>query len=241
MQNPQEEIDLWELLKRGIKLFKRRVVIISLFGMGGFFYSIADFFIHPLKYKSFYRKEFLASSPVIRDEVLSDIINRIPEQLAQKNASVSYFPELRKIKAKLEANAKKETRLNLTVETYEKENIRSVLSAIEAYADSIKEVNDMFLSYVAQKTELLNDLRHQASLCDSLKKDPMNCILLAQKKRETEKELKSIKKITFLSLHSDFVFVPNKREGVLSVLGWSFLGLVIGFFAAAAIDFRNKK
>lgn len=241
MENSSEEIDLWELLQKGFALFRERIKIVLMFFLLGLSYSISNFFIYPNKYRSFYKKDFIADSPIMPDEILADIINAIPDHIEQQSQTVSYFPHLKRLKAKPEANSKKETRLKVIIETFSKEAIDSVLMALENYIDAIDELDTKYQLLISQKKSVLKDLEDKIAACDSLKHDPINCNIMLEKKLSLEMELKSIKKIRFVPIHTDFIFVKNTRERVLNIIGWNFLGVVLGFLAAAVVNLTTKK
>lgn len=241
MKNNSEEIDLWELLQEGFTLFRKRIGIVSTFFLLGLFYSMIDFFVHPNKYKSFYKKDFIASSPMVSDEVLADIINAIPDHIRQQSKTVSHFPELKRLKAKPETNSRKETRLKLTIETFSKDAIDTVLMALENYIDVIDELDIKYRSLISQKKLVLKDLEDKIAAYDTLKNDPINCNMMLEKKLTLEAELKILKKIRFVPINTDFILVGNTRAIVLNILGWSFLGIVIGFLAAVVVNFTTKK
>src|SRR5436853_7680324 len=94
------EIDLWELVSAGFNFFKRKRKIILIFFLAGLLYGIAEFFLYPLDYKSYYKKEYSAESSVVSNEALSDIINALPCKLER-------FPEFRNIKGAFLVNVMK--------------------------------------------------------------------------------------------------------------------------------------
>lgn len=236
MEDSNSEIDLWELLGKGISLFKKRKGLILLFFLLGLLFGLSNFLTHPLEYKSYYKKEFIAQSSAASDEILYDIINGLPPAL--KSA-----PEFRSLKGKVEADANKQTRLKVMLEVFEKKDADSILNSIASYVDSIKSLKEKYDLEKKQDIQLLSVLRKKIAECDSAKKgsDYINCIQLIEKKQNIEKELTLNKIINFIEINPDYVLESNTRACVLNMLGWSFLGVVIGFIIAGIMNFIQRK
>src|SRR3990172_4492195 len=160
--NSDTEIDLWQLLIKGYRFFKNRKGVIVLFFFLGIIYSLSKFITEPLEYKSYYKKEFIAQSSVTSDEILSDIINGLslfPEKI----------PSLRNIKGKLLANSNKETRLQVIIESFEKENIDSILTELELHLNSIENFKAKFDYDKQQHLLLLLELNKRIAEHDTTK------------------------------------------------------------------------
>lgn len=237
----ETEIDLWQLLANGWKFFKRRAGIILSFFLIGLLYSISNFFTQPDDYRSFYRQEFIAHSSVTTDAILSDIINAIPVNVM--NTPDSAFPEFRTIKAKLEANRNKETRLKLILETFDTAGVHSLLGAVGSRVGSIDVLKKDHDFTTLQYKKLLKEITKQLSGNDSAKVSSgnPNSIDLMEKKQGVEKLLAGNTIIAFLPINDRPVAVSNSRAGVLNVLGWTFLGLVLGAAVAGLLDLLNRK
>jgi len=207
--NSDTEIDLWQLLIKGYRFFKNRKGVIVLFFFLGIIYSLSKFITEPLEYKSYYKKEFIAQSSVTSDEILSDIINGLslfPEKI----------PSLRNIKGKLLANSNKETRLQVIIESFEKENIDSILTELELHLNSIENFKAKF-DYDKQQ--------HDTTKNNSVRSEFLE---LTEKKQSVEKELQFAKIVEFTEINPDCVYISNNRTIILNVLGFAFLGLIIG-------------
>ncbi len=236
MENDSNEIDLWQLLLNGFKFFKRRKWIILSFFLFGLLFSVSNFFIHPLEYKSFYKKGFIAQSSVVSNEILYDIINGLPLEL--NNA-----PEFKSLKGKLEANNNKETRLKVTIEVFGERDIDSIIRSITTYIDSIKILSEKFELTKKQNMQLLSIVSRKIAECDNANKNSeyINCIELIEKKQSVEKELSLNKIINFIEINPDYVFISNTRHGILNISGYSLLGIIIGFIAGFMLDIVKRK
>lgn len=230
------EIDLWELISDGIKFFRKKRKIILIFFLAGILFSISNFFIHPLQYKDYYKKEFIAQSSVASNEILFDIINGLPDNL--KNS-----PDFRNLKGTMLANINKETRLKVTIEVYEPNDIDSILKSITAYVDSINSLREKFEMSRLQSRKLLLLLNQKIGECDSSKKITRysDCLDLIQRKQNIEKDLALNRIVSFVVINPDYVFESNRGAGFLNVFGFGFLGIVIGFIAAYLSEFISRK
>ena len=237
----ETEIDLWELLLNGYRFFKRKIKIILTFLLIGLLFGIGSFFTHPLEYKSFYRKEFIAQSSVTTNEILSDIINAVPVNI--KNEKENSFPEFRNIKWKTEANNNKETRLKITIEAFTPESIDSLLKSLTIYINSIEAFSKKFNLQQQQQRKLLTVLNKQIAEADTTTKNTkrFNPIELVEKKQKIEKDLALNKIVDFIPVYPDCISISNRRAGILNVLGYSFLGLVLGAIIAWLLDFFNHE
>ena len=226
------EIDLWQLALDGLKFFRKKKAIILFFFFLGVVFSISNFFTHPLQYKSFYKKDFIAESSVASNEILYDIINGIPPKFANT-------PTFRSLKGTLAVN-----RLKVTIEVFDKKDVGLLLNSITSYVDSIKSLRERFELTKKQDIYLLSLLKEKIARSDSAKNNSEyeNQIELVEKKQGVEKKLALNKIITFIELNPDYIFINNRREGILNVLGYSFLGIVAGFIAAIFTpDLINSK
>lgn len=237
----ETEIDLWELLANGYLFFKRKIKIILFFLVMGLLFSISNFFTCPHKYKPFYKREFIAQSSVTTNEILSDIINAIP--VNTKNEKESSFPEFRNIKGETEANTNKETRLKVTIEVFSPLSIDSVLNALTMYINSIEILSKKFNFQQQQKRQLLSVVNKQIAETDTAANDTKHFshIELFEKKQNIEKDLSLSKIVNFIPVNTDCILISNTRVGILNVLGYSFLGLVLGVIIAWLFDFFNPK
>jgi len=234
--NSDTEIDLWQLLIKGYHFFKKRKGVIVLFFFLGIIYSLSKFFTHPLEYKSYYKKEFIAQSSVTSDEILSDIIN-----------GLSLFPEkitsLRNIKGKLAANSNKETRLQVIIESFEKENIDSILTELELHLNSIENLKAKLDYDKQQRLQLLLELNKRIAEHDTTKNNSVRSefLELTEKKQSVEKELQFAKIVEFTEINPDCVYVSNNRTIILNVLGFGFLGLIIGLIIGFIMNIATQR
>jgi hypothetical protein len=245
MEANHSEVDLWELIGKGYQLFKKRAGVILLCFFLGLLFSISNFLLHPLEYKSFYKKEFIAQSSAASNDVLYDIINAIPQNIANKNGASKEvsFPEFKNIKAKLDENKNKETRLKLTIEAFEPAHIDSILHALTTYIHSLESLRENFDLQQKQQRQVLAVSEKQISAMDSAmnKTTNANYAEVFQLKLNAEKELSLNKIINFIPLNPDSILISTTRVCVLNVLGWSFLGLVIGFIVAGGMNLVQRK
>ena len=230
------EIDLWELILIGLGFFKKNKPIIISFFLLGLLFSISNFFTHPLEFKPFYKKDFIVASSITSSDILCDIINGIPPALTN-------LPKFRNLKGKVLMNNNKETRIDFTMELYEKKDADSLLHSITTYVDSIDSLREKFELGKKQKQQLLSLVKRKIAECDSSKKQTgySEYLELIEKKQAIEKELTLDKIVDFIEVNPDFVFIKNIRSGILNILGYSFLGLVIGFFTAYFVPFIKKE
>ena len=225
------EIDLWQLLLNGFKFFRKKMVIILSFFFLGLLFSVSNFFIHPFEYKSYYKKEFIAQSSVASNEILYDIVNGLPVNL-------NNTPKFRSIKGNLSVN-----RLKINIEVFAPKDFDSIIVSITSYFNSIKNLREKFDLSNKQNQQLLSLLNRKIAACDSTKTHEkyMNSIKLIEKKQQVEKELSLNKIIEFIEINPDYVFMNNTRAGVLNILGYSFLGMIIGFIFAFLLDVVKRK
>jgi hypothetical protein len=236
--NKETEIDLWELFAKGWVFFKRRIKIILSFLLIGLVYGISNFFTHPLDYRSFFRQEFIAQSSVTTDEILSDIINAIPVDV--KNETNANFPEFRDIKGKLLANKNKETRLEVVIEVFDSTTVDTVLKAIGSRVSSVSSLKEKYDLTNKQLHQLLSEVSKQLAQPDS-SKTRSNRIVLLEKKQSVEKQLTENNIVEFIPVNKQPVPFSNTREGVLNLLGYSFLGLILGAVIGWMLDLLNRK
>ena len=221
INDPESEIDLWQLLIKAANFFKKNKGLIGLFFFLGILFSLSKFIFSPLEYRSYFKKEFVAESPVTTVEVLSDIIN-----------GSSLFPEkihdLRNIKGKLAKNAKGENRLQVTIESFEKENIDSILDKLTQQVNAIKDLKEKYDFNKGQLTDL-----HSAIEIQIAKQDSTHVSLeLMEKKQQVEKDLKFLKIVQFTATSADIIYCSNNRTIILNILGFGFLGIVVGAILA---------
>jgi len=230
------EIDLWELISDGIKFSRKNRKVILIFFLVGVLFSISNFFIHPFQYKAYYKKEFIAQSSVASNEILFDVINGLPANLRNS-------PDFRSLKGTMLANINKETRLKVTIEVYEPKDIDSILESVTAYVDSISSLREKFEMARAQSRKLLSVLNQKIAECDSSKKQTRfsDCLDLIQRKQNIEKDLALNRIVNFVEINPEFVFESNRKAGLLNILGFSFLGIVIGFIVAYLSEFISRK
>jgi hypothetical protein len=188
--------------------------------------GVTDFFLHPYKYHSFYRKEYLSQSAVVTNEVLYDIINGLPENL--KSA-----PKFRSLKAKLITNDKKDTRLKMTIEIYEKMDLDSVIRSVVEYVNSLPALREKFEFMKMQDRQLIDWLTNKIATCGNGTSPIENtgCMVWIEKKQKAEKELALNKIINCIEISPEFVYVSNTRTGVLYIVGCSLLGILVGCLA----------
>ena len=231
-----KEIDLWELFLSVINLFRKRKVVILSFFLLGLLYSVSNFFTHPLEYKSYYKKEYIAESSVATNEILYDIINGISLTF---NDSLQF----RNLKAKLDVNPKQETRLKVAIEVFEKNDADSMLNSIRERIDSIETLKEKFELTKKQNQQLLSAIKRKITECDSAKKNSnyISCLELIEKKQSVEKELTLNKIVSFTEINPDYVFVSNTRTSVLNIFGYGFLGIIIGFLTGFMMNVFNGK
>ncbi|MEW6469864.1 MAG: hypothetical protein AB1458_13130 [Bacteroidota bacterium] len=235
--NGSQEIDLWQLLVKVFKFTRRRIRIILLFFLAGLLFSVSNFFTRPLDYASFYKKELLASSSVASNDVLYDIINGIPP--ARINVAGS-----KSVKAKLEANINKETRLKVMAEAYEPRAIDSMLASVTAYINAIPELSERYELQKQQHKQLAGELERQLS--DSAWKSSAHMdhmekrLEMLQQRSKAEKELALAAIVEFIPIDPEPVMVSNRRAAILNVLGYSFLGTLIGFLAGFLLGLIRK-
>lgn len=246
MENSTDnEIDLWELIGDGYNLFKKRKAVILSFFLLGIFFGFSNFLTHPLEYKSFYRQEFIAQSPVTSNEILNDIINNIPLSLKDKSNGTNgiSFPDFRNIIGKLEANSNKETRLKVTLEVFSSTDIDSMLNALTTYINSLGTLNEKFKLQLQQQRQLLLVVKKQIASLDTVGKNAPNLdyVKLFEKKQSIEKELSLNKIVNFIPINPNCILISNMRAGILNVLGYSFMGIVIGFLLAFAMNLIQRK
>ncbi|MBI4931506.1 MAG: hypothetical protein HY841_12125 [Bacteroidetes bacterium] len=245
MEDINSEIDLWELIGNGFNLLKKRKTVILSFFLLGILFGFSNLLMHPLDFKAFFRKEFIAQSSVISNEILCDIINNIPLNPKEKSTNTNgvLFPNSRNIQGKLAANNNKETRLRVTIEVFSSADIDSVLNLLTVYINSIEALNEKFKFQQQQQRQLLSVLKKQIALSDTAGKNAnsLNSVEVFEKKQNLEKELLLNKIVNFIPINPDCIFISNRRAGVLNVLGYSFLGIVIGFIIAFAMNLVQRK
>jgi hypothetical protein len=232
------EIDLWEVLSRGWIFFKRQVSIILTFFTIGLIYSISNFFTHSLEYKSFYRQEVIAESPITTVEILSEIINAIQPNV--KNEATKYFPEFRKMKGKLEANKNKENRLKIYIEIFDSTKINTLLNALDSHIRSIAVLKNKFDFRNQQLKQLSTALAKKLNE-PNVDATKSNNIELLEKKQSIEEQLVSNKIIEFIPITNQPIFENNFRASVLNILGYSFLGLILGAIVAWLFELVSIK
>lgn len=230
--NQETEIDLWELLAGGWKFFKRKKLIILSFMALGLLYSLGNFMICPDTYRSYFRKELIVQSPVASNEVLADIINAIPINV--KTEQDTAFPKFRDIKGKTEANKLKETRTKLTIEAYDTAQVARILQAIETRIGSIQTLKEKFDLDKKLQQQMIAALNKKLTLSDSsgTNSENANFLELLEKKRAVSKQLAQDKIVEFTEINNRPVPVSNTKAGILAILGYSFLGLVLGAISA---------
>ncbi|MCX6291732.1 MAG: hypothetical protein NT126_08205 [Bacteroidetes bacterium] len=239
------EIDLWELIGNGYRFFKKRKVVILTFFGAGILFGISNLFTHPLEYQSFFRKDFIAGTSVVSNEILGEIINNIPLNRENKNVQVNDigFPGFRNIKSKVEANNNNETRLKVTIEVFDSSAVDSVLTSLTAYLNSIRDLSEKFSFQWKQEQQLLSVLTLQMTSPDTSGKQSghQKNVELFEKKQELEKKIFFEKIVNFIPVYPVPVLVSNSREGVLNVLGFGFLGIVLGFITGYLLNFVRRK
>ncbi len=244
--NDDTEIDLWKLLKDGLKFFSKRKRVILIFMLMGLFFALGKFITHPLQYKSFYKTDFIVQSSFVTNEILSEIIYNF-------SLNAEPVPHLKQITRKLEANSKKETRLRVTFETYEKINMDSLINKIVAFVDTVEYIRERNNLMRRQSLELLVKLNKQITafenekenikpIADTINKNAeyVSYIELLEKKQNIEKELALSKSIEFIEKNSPSIFVSSRRTIILNVFGYSFLGFVIGAIIGFLMNYRKQ-
>lgn len=238
--DPNTEIDLWELLRNNWAFFKRRMAVILIFFLIGLLFSLSNFITQPLKYKSFFRKELIAQSSVVSNEILSEIINAIPIHI--KNNDASGFPELKHLQGKIEANKYKDTRLKLIIEVFDTSEVTPALQALETHISSTPALKEKFDFNKKQQQQLLTALNNQLAAQDSTKINSGNShyIELLEKKQLVEKQFTQGKIVEFIAINTQPVPMNNARAGILNILGYSFLGLVLGAITGWFLDIIKR-
>ncbi len=250
------EIDLWQLIVNGFAFLKKRKWLIASFLIIGTLFGLVTLKINPLKYKSFYKKYFIVQSSIASDEILSDIINNLSLKLnnntsnlmSELNISSSIVAEIKNIQAVIESSDdKKSSQLEVTIEAYENQNIDSIISGIIFYINSIEHLQLRYNLMKEQQLQLLAELNKRIVELDSIKwnlsnpvsynnvdfminrnAEYLSYVELLEKKQHIEKELSFNKIIDIIEINSPHVLVENTRDAVVSVIGYSFLGAIIG-------------
>jgi hypothetical protein len=271
MERPQStEIDLIKLLLDGIIFLKRKKWVILFFLLMGVLYSIYNFVAHPLRFKAYYKKDFVVESSVTTNEILSDMINNFPNVLnglgkkdgvtnQQPLISPSTVKNFKGIDAKLSlVNNGQTSRLKITVEAYEKPFIDSIVGGVTAYFNSIDQFKSKFKLRLLHDQKLLEMINIQLAGFDSLKKsrkysdenkstaglnenaEYKSYIELFEKKQGLERGIAYFKIIDFIEIDSPYLYVNNYVSSFLNIIGYSLLGGFTGILLAFVLEVLSK-
>lgn len=253
-ENSSSEIDLWQLMLDLFSFLKRRKWIVILFLSVGVILGVFNVKNNMLTYKPFYKKEFVLQSSVASNEIIYDIINNIPGDIYVSKTDTNQIPSAattpvyKSIKGKLEANSQGASRLKVTLEVYEKENIDSVINKLETYLNSIEYLRSRYELMKKQNLQLLSVINKRLSEADNPKEhndqvltsNSLSYVELLEKKQNIEKELSQNKIASFIDINSPSIFVNNKNKAAMAILGYGFLGIFIGIAAGYILDLILK-
>lgn len=268
--NSDTDIDLIKLFIHAFDFIKRRKWIFIFFIVSGLSYGILNNFKNPLKYKSYYRKDFFVKSSFLDAESLSEMLEGSPEILAKdderidgKNASRGlsrlFISKIKSLKPKLVPGVYPEkSKLNISIEAYEKQDIDSIVAGITTYFLSLDYLKNSYELFKQQNLQLLEITKSQIANIDSenfhnqnlLGKNSsviivkstskIDLIDLIEKKHNFENNLLKEKIIEFIEINPSSQFVNNSTILLLSILGYGFFGFIFGAFFSIVFIFYSK-
>lgn len=252
------EIDLVQLFANGITFLKKKKGLILSFFIAGLLYGSITFFFRPPTPDFFYKKDFIVESSILPNDILFDIINDFQlklnngKELSEPVEPLSMIQKIKSSKVKLHSNINSTiSRLRVTVEAYEKQNIDSLINGIAFYVNSneyiklryslINKQNLQLLSVINKQIEELNSLKHSESVGNNTnrKSEYLSYVDLIEKKQKTERDLTLNKTIEFIEINSSTISADSKA-GIRSILGYSILGIFIGIIVAGALHLFSK-
>ncbi len=222
-----DEIDLFQLAGRIFSRIKQRKALVFFFTLLGLACGIGSILQMPGKYKPYYQQEFVIRSSVVTDGILSDIVNNLSLQMD----SVAGF---RKIEAKLQVNASKESKLKLIVWADEESGITSVKNALALALDTMSQLREKYLEIKKGLDGIAAKYTGQESFIDSLLKLTRvdSAIQANLEMLDIGKQLAAHKILEFIDIASPVVYESNLRSKTLAIVGYMILGFVIGVLCA---------
>ena len=251
----KEDIDLLTLIKNCFSFCKNRKWLLIFCFLLGILLQFIQIRINPLKYRSFYRKDFFVQSSVIEKKILSDILNEIPEIIAHNNLnkidSLYGIPsDLWNQLKSLEVNnsyaySEDVAFIKITFEVYDEHLANPIIKGIENYLSSITFFKSKYLINQRNKSQMLAILNLNLKELDSLKnidlhatnklpylinrsEEKYHYVSLMEKKQIIEADTLFPKLVNFVEISSPFIYINNLKDLLAGFFGYGILASMVG-------------
>jgi uncharacterized protein YneF (UPF0154 family) len=255
MEN-KKEIDLISLIVWILNFIKRYLLIIGIFLLLGILGGLADYFLG----RNFYNTKFIASSPVINNQIVYELIEPIKfyinhEMYDSVAAKLSVSKEVAEDIRKIEIDTTMSQAVVVDMQLYAKDNTELIKEGLINYINTIPYVKstvegkrselERYLKDLNKEIEELNKLQSavlqsiEGSKANNLTIDGMfnEMMLLYDRKLLLQAEYNSVQ--SFKSINSNQIF-DTENSIFKSLVIFTFIGLFIGLLISTILEIRKK-
>jgi hypothetical protein len=178
------DFDVIKIIAGWSAFLKKWKVLILIFIFLGMLYSIFNFFKNPLKFKSYYRTDYVLQSSVVQQDVLNEILSDFELKLNDGSADITQLasemgisPEVLRTFKSIKVHKDPAGLvpsipfgLKVDIEVLDKSKIEMLLQGIERYITSNAYFKSRYALMKDQNVQLLSAINKQLSEIDSLKR-----------------------------------------------------------------------
>lgn len=252
----KKEIDIISLIVWLLNFIKRYFLVFLIFALLGIGGGFADFYLG----RNFYNTKFIASSPVINNQIVYELVEPIRfyiqkemyDSVALKlNISIEAAEDIRD----MNIDTTVDQAVVINMELYGKENTEFIQEGLISYINGIPYVKntidgkrkelEKYLKDLNTEIEELNELQ-KAILEQAETKQNINInidnifnemMLLYDRKLLLQAEYNSLQ--SFKAINENTVF-ETENTLVKSLVIYTFIGLLLGLALATAMEIRRK-
>jgi hypothetical protein len=225
-----QELDLVRLVAILFQLLKRKFFLILSFTVAGFLSGLILSHTGKKPGKDFYQQQFLMNAACSL-EYLYDVAQSVAASLTNEPSGT--LQSIRSIEPKLILNARKESRLVVTISAFDTAAIQQVFSLFKKELNQHQGLRNEQERQKLLKLAFLENVKLMAdSVCRDGKSTTEHCLALLQQQAALHAELQNQTLTAFNLIDVKPVFVSQRNERNLMMAGLSFIGFLAGLLVS---------